>query len=213
VWAVTGLRERKKEQTRRLIAETARRLFSERGFEHVTIAEIAEAADVAVQTVFNYFPTKEDLVYWRLSSFEGELLAAVREREPGQAAIAAFQTFLLSQSGLLGSHEPDAQAELLSFTRMITESPALRAREGQILAGYTDALAALLAEETGARPGDIRPRVAAHAMIGVHRALIDFTRGRILSGDSGSRLARDVRAQAKRAFALLEGELGDYGRA
>jgi AcrR family transcriptional regulator len=72
---MAGLRERKKEQTRRLIAETARQLFSERGFEHVTIAEIAEAAEVAVQTVFNYFPTKEDLVYWRLASFEGELLA------------------------------------------------------------------------------------------------------------------------------------------
>ena len=98
---MAGLRERKKEQTRRLIAETARQLFSERGFEHVTIAEIAEAAEVAVQTVFNYFPTKEDLVYWRLASFEGELLAAVREREPDQSALEAFKTFLLAQQGLL----------------------------------------------------------------------------------------------------------------
>ena len=70
-----GLRERKKEQTRQLIAETARRLFGERGFERVTVAEIARAAEVSEQTVFNYFPTKEDLVYWRLQSFEDELLA------------------------------------------------------------------------------------------------------------------------------------------
>ena len=170
---MAGLRERKKEQTRRLIAETARQLFSERGFEHVTIAEIAEAADVAVQTVFNYFPTKEDLVYWRLASFEGELLAAVREREPGESALEAFQTFLLAQRGCSAS-TTRAHEELLSFTRMITESPALRAREGQILAGYTDALAGLLAEETGARPDDMRPRVAAGAMIGLHRSLIDY---------------------------------------
>jgi AcrR family transcriptional regulator len=209
---MAGLRERKKEQTRRLIAETARQLFSERGFEHVTIAEIAEAADVAVQTVFNYFPTKEDLVYWRLASFEGELLAAVREREPGQPALEAFKTFLLAQQGLLGRTDHEAHEELLSFTRMITESPALRAREGQILAGYTDALAALLAEETGARPDDLRPRVAAGAMIGLHRSLIDYSRTRILAGGSGARLTRDIRAQAQHAFELLEGGLGDYDR-
>jgi AcrR family transcriptional regulator len=209
---MAGLRERKKEQTRRLIAETARQLFSERGFEHVTIAEIAEAAEVAVQTVFNYFPTKEDLVYWRLASFEGELLAAVREREADQSALEAFKTFLLAQQGLLGRTDQEAHEELLSFTRMITESPALRAREGQILAGYTDALAALLAEETGADPDDLRPRVAAHAMLGLHRALIGYTRGRILAGDLGPKLTRDVRAQARHGFELLERELGDYAR-
>ena len=77
-----GLRERKKLQTRQLIAETARALFTERGFEHVTVSEIARTADVSEKTVFNYFPTKEDLVYWRLESFEEGLLAAVRDREP-----------------------------------------------------------------------------------------------------------------------------------
>ena len=115
---MAGLRERKKEQTRRLIAETARQLFSERGFEHVTIAEIAEAADVAVQTVFNYFPTKEDLVYWRLASFEGELLAAVRERgPPAQSALEAFKTFLLAQQGLLGRGDDRRRARSCSRSR------------------------------------------------------------------------------------------------
>jgi AcrR family transcriptional regulator len=210
---MAGLRERKKEQTRRHIAETARQLFAERGFEHVTIAEIAAQADVAVQTVFNYFPTKEDLVYWRLSSFEDELLAAVSERSPGASAIEAFQEFLMAQQGLLGQQDPQAREELVSFTRMISDSPALQARERQILAGYTDALATLLQEETGAKPQDIVPRVAAGAMIGVHRALIDYTRARILNGDLGPALTRDIRAQARRAFALLERELGDYARA
>src|SRR4051812_29720826 len=209
---MAGLRERKKEQTRRLIAETARRLFSERGFEHVTIAEIAEAAEVAVQTVFNYFPTKEDLVYWRLASFEGELLTAVPGREPPQSAPEAFHAFLLAPPGPLGPPGPEGPGELVSFTRMITESPALRAREGQILAGYTDALAELLAHETGAKPDDLRPRVAAGAMIGLHRSLIDYSRARILAGHSGTRLTRDIRAQAQHAFELLEGGLGDYDR-
>jgi AcrR family transcriptional regulator len=208
--AQPGLRERKKQETRQRIAEAARRLFGERGFERVTVAEVARAADVSEQTVFNYFPTKEDLFYWRLESFEQELLAAVREREPGESVLAAFRRFVLAQRGLLGRHDPEAHDQLVAITRTITDSPALLAREQQILAGYTDSLAALIADETGARAGDVRPRVAANALMGVHRALIDFTRRRILAGGPTPRLPREVRAQADRAFALLGDGLGDY---
>ena len=63
-----GLRQRKKQQTRQLIADTAWRLFADRGFERVTVAEIAREAQVAVATVFNYFPTKEDLFFYRLEA-------------------------------------------------------------------------------------------------------------------------------------------------
>src|SRR6059058_40801 len=115
-----GLRERKKEHTRQLIAETARRLFARRGFEHVTVAEIARVAEVSEQTVFNYFPTKEDLVYWRLGDFEEELIAAIRERSPGESALAAFGRFLLEQRGLLGRPDPAAREQLVALTRMIT---------------------------------------------------------------------------------------------
>src|SRR3954451_10640320 len=114
-----GLRARKKQQTRELIAETARRLFSERGFDRVTVAQIARAADVSEQTVFNYFPTKEDLVYWRLGSFEDELLSAIRDRAPGEPALAAFERFLLAERGLLARHDPQAREELAALTRMI----------------------------------------------------------------------------------------------
>ncbi len=206
-----GLRERKKRQTRELIAETARGLFTKRGFDHVTVAEVARAADVAEKTVFNYFATKEDLVYWRMESFEEELLAAVRERQPGESVLAAFRRFILAQRGLLGRHEPEAREQLTALTRMIVESPALQARERQILDGYTTSLAALIAAETGARAGDVRPRVAADALMGAHRALLEYTRGRVAAGELDPRLARDVRAQADRAFALLEQGFGDYG--
>src|SRR5918996_4158140 len=97
----TGLRERKKQQTRELIAETARRLFGERGFERVSVAEIAREADVSEKTVFNYFATKEDLVYWRLEAFEAQLLGAISSREPGESALAAFSRFVLAQRGLI----------------------------------------------------------------------------------------------------------------
>jgi AcrR family transcriptional regulator len=205
-----GLRERKKQQTRELIAETARRLFGERGFEHVSIAEIARAADVSQKTVFNYFATKEDLVYWRLESFEEELLATIRARAPGESVLAAFGRFVREPRGMLGKHDAEARKRLAALTRMITESPALLAREQQVFAGYTASLAALIADETGAGEADVEPWVAANALMGVHRALIDYSRRRIVQGARHPTLARDVRAQADRALALLEHGLGGY---
>ncbi len=93
---------------------------------------------------------------------------------------------------------------------MITESPALLARERQVFARYAESLAALLAEETGSAVADVEPRAAAVALLGVHRALIDYVRQRTLAGAPAPEIAREVRAQAKRAFALLERGLGDY---
>lgn len=197
-----GLRERKKQQTREHIAETARRLFTERSFERVTVAEIAREADVSEQTVFNYFPTKEELVYWRLGTFETQLLAAVRERPTGESVLAAFRRFLLSQRGLMGDVEPEAHEQLAAITRMILASPALLAREEQIFIGYTASLAEVIRGEGG---GDgIEPVVAANALMGAHRALVSFARRRIAAGARPPRLGREVRVQAERAFALLE---------
>ncbi len=67
----------------------------------VTVAEIAREADVSEATVFNYFPTKEDLFYSRLEAFEEELLEAIRQRQPGESVLAAFRGFLLNQRGVL----------------------------------------------------------------------------------------------------------------
>jgi len=205
-----GLRERKKLQTRQLIAEAARRLFAERGFAAVTVADVARAADVSEATVFNYFPTKEDLFYSGLEAFEEELLASIRERERGESLMAAFGRFVLEPRGLLAAEDPETVERLAAIARVIEESPALLAREQRIFAGYTDSLAALLAEETHADPGDVSPWVAANALMGVHRALVAHTRRAILAGARNPQLARRVRTQARRALALLERGLGDY---
>jgi AcrR family transcriptional regulator len=205
-----GLRERKKQRTRQLIADTARRLFAERGFEQVTVAEIAREAEVAPATVFNYFPTKEDLFYSRLEAFESEMLSAIRDRPDGQSVLEAFETFLFGRRGVLAKDAPDEQ--IRTITRIITESPALLARERQVFDRYTEALAALLAEETGARPGDVVARVVAHTLIGLHRALIDHVRRQALAGVPAARIRRDLRAGARSAFAQLEAGLACYGK-
>src|SRR5262249_13862882 len=177
----TGLRERKKAQTRQLLTDTARRLFAERGFENVSVSEIARVADVSEATVFNYFPTKEDLVYSGLEQFENALLTAVGDRPAGETVIDAFGRFILEPRGLFAAPDERTARELLDVGRRIAASPALLAREEQIFARYTRALAQLIADEVLAGEGDIRPYVVANAMIGAHRALIDYVREQLQS--------------------------------
>ena len=93
---------------------------------------------------------------------------------------------------------------------MIAASAGLQAREQRALAGYADALARLFAEETGAPADDVRAQVAANALLGVQRALIDLVRRRVLADERVDRLAPDVRRLGKRAFALLADGLGEY---
>jgi AcrR family transcriptional regulator len=206
-----GLRERKKQRTRQLIADTARRLFAERGFEAVPVAEIARAAEVSEATVFNYFPTKEDLLYSRLEAFEEELLSSIRDRAPGESVLSAFARFITTPRGLLAAEDPEQLEHLAAITRVITESPSLLAREQQVYADYTDALAALLAAETGADANDTEPWIIAHTLIGLHQAVVDYSRREIRAGTRNPTLARRVRRQAGQAVALLSHGLAEYG--
>jgi AcrR family transcriptional regulator len=211
-----GLRELKKEQTRQLIADTAFRLFADRGFEKVSVAEIAREAQVAEATVFNYFPSKEDLFYSRLEAFGAWMTEEVSARAPGESAIAAFGRALMAETGLLAQAEAgdsEALARLRTVSRVIDASPALRAREQQAITRNAEALAALLAAETSAGDDDLRPQVAANALLGLHRALIDYVRRRVLADQELTGLAGDVRKLTSAAFVLLEDGLRDYAAA
>jgi AcrR family transcriptional regulator len=205
-----GLRERKKARTRELIQQTAWRLFSERGFDGVTIAEIARVAEVAQKTVFNYFPTKEDLVFSRMEAFEEQVLETVRSREPGESVLEAFARFVSQPRRLLAERGSRASVQLRAGLRVITSSPALLAREQQIFGRYTDALAAELRSETGARADDPEPWIAANAMMGIHRAMVQYVRSRALAGTSNRRIATEIGARGEAALALLRGGLGRY---
>ena len=207
-----GLRERKKQRTRQHIADTARRLFAERGFEAVTVMEIAREAEVAPATVFNYFPTKEDLFYSRLEEFEDALLDAIRQRPAGKSILAAFSDFLLGQHGILALDSPDPEVteRVRTVTRIVVESPALMARERQVLDRYAQTLAALIAEEIRAKPGDVLPSVTANVLLGLHRALIEHVRRLALDGEPPPRIGASVRRQIRRAVRQLEHGLGDF---
>jgi AcrR family transcriptional regulator len=206
--AEVGLRERKKQRTRQQIAEAAWRLFAERGFDHVPVSEVAGAAEVSEATVFNYFPTKEDLVFHRMEAFEQELLSAIRDREPGESVVQAFGRFAIQPRGFLASSDPAANEGMRAAARVITGSPALLAREREILEGYTDTLARLIAQERGVAADDVEPWVVANALIGLHRALIAYVHRQALAGVENRRIARNLRAQGKRALARLEHGIG-----
>jgi AcrR family transcriptional regulator len=119
-----GLRERKKEQTRAAIAHAAVGLFLERGYDHVSIADIAAAAGVAKMTVTNYFPAKEDLVISAGATVVPDLVAVVRSRRPGETVLAALLRFVRAEldnrSEWTALHDGVTQ-----FARMSMASPAL----------------------------------------------------------------------------------------
>jgi AcrR family transcriptional regulator len=204
----TGLRERQKQQTRQLIFDAAFRLFAERGFDAVTVAEVAQAADVSQMTVFNHFPTKEDLFFDKMEFFEERLLDAVRGRAEGVPALDAFRRLVVDSCGALAAEE---RAEAIAkAAALIGASPTLQVREREIVASYTKLLAELLAAETGAHPDDVEPWGVAGGLMGAHRALVAYVRGSVLAGKRGPKLASDARSQARRGFARLESGLADY---
>ena len=206
--AEEGLRERKKRQTRVAIAEAARRLFRERGFAGVTVAEVAKAADVSHQTVFNYFPTKEDLFFSGMQAFETELVDAVRRRAPGESALSAFRRALLGRSARLA--DPRAGDAIASAARMIGATRSLQNRERAVLEEHTRALAAALAEEDGSDEARTEALAVANALMGVHAALLERIRVLALAGVRGAELRDVFEMEGVRAFDRLERGLAGY---
>ncbi|TDP29007.1 TetR/AcrR family transcriptional regulator [Nocardia ignorata] len=202
-----GLRARKKQQTREQISHRATELFLERGFDKVTIAEIAAAADVAKMTVTNYFPRKEDLALDLGSAYVEQLAAIVRERASGQSALAALRGAYLAA---VAAQDPVIGFSGAPFAKMITDSQALTARLREFHDEREAALARALAEETAAAPDDITPRVAAAQLAGVHRVLFEEILRRTLAGESGDEIAAALTDYAEVAFDALEPGLASY---
>ncbi|MGW2372036.1 MULTISPECIES: TetR/AcrR family transcriptional regulator [Kitasatospora] len=204
-----GLRELKKQQTRELLADTAMELFAERGFEQVTVVEVARAAGVSPNTVFNYFPTKEDLFFDRQDEVVAHLAEVVRRRPAGSSAADAVRADL--RAGVAdGEPTVGLNPEMGTFWRIIADSPALRARLLELGERAEAALAAVLAEESGADPKDPLPRVMAGALAGAHRAVLAEIRRAMVAGEPAVAVRERVEAAVERAFGLLGSGLAGY---
>jgi AcrR family transcriptional regulator len=200
-----GLRERKKRKTREDIAAAAMALFGERGFDAVTVAEIARAADVSEKTVFNYFPAKEDLVVHRGAERMAELLDAVRSRPPGASLLEPFRRMTME---FLDAVEDGPVEDIVAIPRLVMGSTALRER---LFIGWEREAAALtpaIAEQAGLPPGDLVAAMMARTFSWTHRLVFRAAFTRLLDGEDQRAVAADLRESATRAYDQLERGLG-----
>ncbi|MFF4350649.1 TetR/AcrR family transcriptional regulator [Streptomyces sp. NPDC001530] len=203
-----GLRERKKLQTAMRIYRTAIGLFVERGFENVSVQEVADAAEVSKMTVFNYFGTKEDLVFRPMEEHFGDVARAVRERKPGESAVEAvrrqFLELVEARDPSVGLHsEPFAR----QVRRLVMETPALMERAFLAAQKGTRDLAGILAEETG---DAMLATVVAATLSAARNALVEEHHNRIEAGESPDTVAADAAERARQAFDLIEKGLSGY---
>ncbi|MFW3173058.1 TetR/AcrR family transcriptional regulator [Geodermatophilus sp. CPCC 206100] len=205
-----GLRERRRQQTRAAIVDAAAELFAERGFDAVSVVEIAQRAGVVEKTVFNHFPVKEGLVFEADPPMRAALLDAVRSRPAGESVTAAAGTFVVRAMSGLGA--PEAAAGVAEMARVIRGSRTLQVREREIIGELTVALAELIAEETRAEPGELSPWLAAHSVLGLYAALLELARDRVLAGVPGPELSAELRARGERGLALLQFGLAGYAK-
>jgi AcrR family transcriptional regulator len=195
-----GLRERKKAKTRADIAAAAMMLFGERGFDAVTVAEVARAAGVSEKTVFNYFPTKEDLVTHRGAERMADLVEAVRSRPPGEPLLEPFRRMTMD---FLDAVEHDPIESIVAVPRLVMASTGLRER---LFIGWEKeaaTLTPLIAEELGLPPEDLVAAVTARALSWAHRLVFRAAFTRLLAGEDQVAVAESLRVEAARAYDAL----------
>jgi AcrR family transcriptional regulator len=201
--AAAGLRERKKELTRQRLSSVATDLFLERGFDEVTVAEVARAANVSTKTVFNYFPRKEDLYFDRGPQAKALISQAVERRAPDETTLRALRGLFLRQAA--GGHPLGrVSAADAPFWRTVTQSPTLRARLRELAEEAESGLAELITATEGAGPDPLWPRVKAAAAVSALRTVYAGALGRILAGEPESAVRADYLRDLRRTFDALE---------
>ncbi|MBW5486138.1 TetR/AcrR family transcriptional regulator [Streptomyces bambusae] len=199
--ATQGLRESKKLRTRAHLRATALELFLERGFDAVSVADVAAAAEVSKPTLFRYFPTKEDLVLDRFADHQDEAARTVRDRPAGQSPVAALHAQF---TAALAAHDPATGLsdlpDIVAFMRLLYSVDSLRRR----LDRYTEREVELLAEvlETESVP-PLTARLSALHLVTVRHELGRVNWARMAEGRTADEALAESLADADQAFAAL----------
>jgi len=197
---MSGLRERKKQETRLRLANLATELFAQRGFENVSVAEVAAAAGVSKMTVFNYFARKEDLFFDRVPEFTALITSAVRGRPADQTPVAAVRALVLR---LLDERHPLAgfSDTVSGFWQIMLDSPTLRARAREAVDELEDLLVQLYAEAYD----DAHARLFAALTIAAWRTCYLSGARRIMAGERIDYFFVEHRAWVVECFAAVPG--------
>ncbi|MEH0545202.1 helix-turn-helix domain containing protein [Streptomyces sp. B21-105] len=200
--SATGLRERKRQRMYRAVSEVAVRLFLERGFDAVSVAEVAAAAEISKPTLFRYFPAKEDLVLHRIADHEREAARVVAAaRAEGVAPLPALRRNFLDG---LAAEDPvtglNDHPQVRAFYDLLYGTPSLVARLHGYLERSEAALAEALADDL---PTALDARLAAGQIIAVRRILAEDTWRRVAAGERLEDVRGDAVAAAERAFDVL----------
>jgi AcrR family transcriptional regulator len=203
-----GLRERKKRAAREAIAATARRLFAERGFDRVTVAEIAAAANVSEKTVFNHFATKEDLAFAGREEGIAQFVGGIAERPDGSSVLDVFRGLTHAVLDVFLAGDED----LLAAAKIIRGSRALRERLTVGWESGAEAITAVIARTSGAEDDDVMPAIVARTLWFTHRSIFLAALNGLLAGENREQLVARLRAAADRAYDELAGGLAEYGK-
>lgn len=198
----TGLRERKRQRMYQAVSDIAVRLFVERGFDAVSVAEVAAAAEISKPTLFRYFPAKEDLVLHRIADHEREAAEVVAGAgREGVAPLPALRRHFLDG---LAAADPitglNDHPEIRAFHALLYGTPSLVAR----LHAHLERSEAALADALG---GDLDARLAAGQIVAVRRILAQENWRRLAAGERVEDVRADAVAATERAFGALEAGL------
>ena len=209
-----SLRERKKRLMRRQLSDTAARMFTERGFDAVRVADVAQACGVSEKTVFNYFPTKEALVLDRLESTVDALRTGLADRRvrPVEAALQILDGELGSLTAMLAAH-PDPAVAVATYRRfgdLIRTTPSLQAHQSHMMDRFVAVAAGILAERAGLGPADPEPQIAATALLGLWRVQFQALRTHLDETSTADQVHRAVTADVRRAARLIDDGLASF---
>ena len=186
---VAGLRELKKARTRQLIAEVAARLFAERGYEHVTVSDIAREAEVSEQTVYNYFPSKEQLVTDRDEQVQDQLVKLIRARAPGVSPAGAVRDYVLASVDAIATIPPDIWRGEIGYLAVI--SPTVHRLTLEMTDHQADAIAAAISDTTRV-PAEVA-KLQGTAIAGVYQTIFNHAGRRTHEGATQTQIAEELR--------------------